>query len=132
MGELDHRDFGLLTPDTWLDQFYKMNIWVKNVSSNPEFYLDKTDIKNVIPELLNQRGDVMYHKVCLINLLKIKCVLSDLERIKTRLTYIEELMGSLDKIMDLVEGKKKINNIYYVSVFVMICSVALVIGNVIS
>lgn len=78
----------VLTKDDWLDNFYDLYIYVKDPEGSSEFYLDKEQLQNIIPELISN-DKIQYHKISLIHLLKIYYINQDLKDIKKyKKTYL--------------------------------------------
>ena len=81
-----------------MDCFYEMNIWVTDPEGNAEYYLDENDIITIIPELY-KNGKIQYHKISLINLLKIKHIDKDIRSIEDRAISMEKRIKKIEKQM---------------------------------
>lgn len=76
-------NYGVLVKGEWMEWVYQMNVWVKHPYDNAELCLDEDDIKLNIPELI-KNGKIQYHKVSLINLLKLKDVIDTICVLETK------------------------------------------------
>jgi hypothetical protein len=90
----------VLVKDEWMDYFYQMNIWVKDPCGDAEYCLNENDIRMIIPELI-KNNKIQYHKISLINLLKLRDVEERLIVLEHNKYIMERQIGYMMFVMIL-------------------------------
>ena len=84
----------VLVKDEWLDRFYDQFVFVKDVDTKPEFYLDRYNLECIVPELIHN-DKIQYHKISLIHILKIYHMAEELRDVKKENTMLSHQIGYL-------------------------------------